>query len=178
MVKLLLFLGLVTLLTCCTSGAPREMVLFDFEEEAELERFQWKCHALSSLSSEHVTHGHSSLKLELYPSEYPGLTPKITDNNWKPYKAFRFDVYNPSEKEISLHIRIDDRKDYPGYRDRFQGSFSLKPGPNSISIPLDSLVTSDNQRKLDTEKICRILIFVVNPKQKVVLWIDYMRLVA
>ena len=178
MFKPFLIFGILMLLTGCSSLTAGDMVLFDFEEEAELDMFQWKCHTLSSLSSEHVTHGKKSLKLELYPSEYPGLTPKITNNNWEPYKAFRFDVYNPGENDVSLHVRIDDRRDYPGYQDRYQGRFVLKPGMNTISIPLDVLVTSGTQRKLNTRMIYRVFVYVDHPQHKVTLWLDYMRLTS
>ena len=178
MFKPFLIFGILMLLTGCSSLTAGDVVLFDFEEEAELDRFQWKCHTLSSLSSEHVTHGKKSLKLELYPSDYPGLTPKITDNNWESHKAFRFDVYSPGENDVSLHVRIDDRRDYPGYQDRYQRRFVLKPGMNTISIPLDALVTSGTQRKLNTRMIYRVFLYVAHPQQKVILWLDYMRLAS
>ena len=51
-----------------------EKILFDFESDSELDRFHWQCHTLFSLSDEHATHGKKSLKLELFPSDYPGLS--------------------------------------------------------------------------------------------------------
>ena len=101
----------VSLLVAC-SVPPVERILFDFETDEELDRFHWKCHTLFALSGEHATHGSKSLKLELYPSEYPGLAPMIENTNWSRYRAFQFDIYNPQNADIPLSVRIDDREDY------------------------------------------------------------------
>ena len=177
MIRLFAIIGCVFALVACSGGAKGEQVLFDFESDAELDRIHWKCHTLFSLSGEHVSHGGRSLKLELYPSDYPGLTPMLEENDWRGYKALSFDVYNPEGKEIRLTVRIDDLEDYPDYGDRYTSSFRLQQGMNQVSIALDSLVTSGTDRKLDLGNIYRVLVFVVRPERKVVLYFDYIRLV-
>lgn len=116
--------------------------------------------------------------MELYPSDYPGLTPMLEENDWRGYKMFCFDIFNPKKKEIRLSLRIDDRKDYPDYEDRYNNTFILKPGMNRVSIPLDILITSGTKRTLDLRKIYRVLIFMAHPQSKVVLYVDYIRLVS
>jgi len=161
----------------CQEGQTGERVLFDFESDAEFDRFHWKCHTLFSLSDEHVTHGKKSLRVELYPSDYPGLTPTLGENDWRDYKVLSFDIFNPEEGALTITVRIDDRKDYPNYEDRYNKGFILEPGMNHMSIPLDSLVTSGKDRKLNLKKIYRILIFMTRPEKRVVLYMDYIRLV-
>ena len=161
----------------CFSEPPAQLVLFDFESEAELDRFHWKCHTLLSLSNENVTHGQKSLRLELYPSSYPGLSPKLKVNDWRGYKAVCFDIYNPENEETSIAIRIDDLKEHPDYKDRYNKSFILKPGLNHMNIPLDSLITSGTHRSLDLKNIYRFLIFMSRPQKRFVLYIDYIRLI-
>ena len=151
-------------------------MLFDFESDAELDRFHWRCHTLFSLSNEHATNGKKSLRLELYPSDYPGLVPMIEKRDWGGYKALCFDIFNPEEKELRLSVRIDDRKDYPNYNDRYNKGFILKPGLNRMRIPLDTLVASGTGRKLNLRNICRLLIFMIRPQRRVVLFVDYLRL--
>lgn len=168
---------LLCLLGVACSGPPGERVLFDFEADAELDSFHWKCHTLFTLSDQHATHGTKSLKLELFPSEYPGLAPMIKDTNWSRHGTLRFDVYNPQEADISLSVRIDDKKDHPNYADRYNNSFVVKPGPNTITIPFDSLITSGAKRSLNLKMIYRLLIFMGQPKEKTTLYFDYMRLV-
>jgi hypothetical protein len=153
-----------------------EKILFDFESDSELDRFHWKCHTLFSLSDEHATEGRKSLKMELFPSDYPGLTPKLTINDWRAYRTFSFSVYNNQQKEIPLTVRIDDSKDHPDYPDRYNKTFNLVPGANTIVIPLNTLETSGTKRKLNLKSIYRSIIFIPGPHAKVVLYLDYLRL--
>ena len=176
--KVALIVAYLSILTSCSRPVPAELVLFDFESDAELDRFHWKCHTLFRLSDEHVTHGTRSLRLELYPSEYPGLAPILEKKDWSGYRALCFDIYNPAKKELRISLRIDDREDFPDYKDRYNKSFILQSGMNRMSLPLDSLVTTGGRRSLDLKNIYRLLIFMVNPSQKVVLYADYMRLVS
>ena len=173
-----LIVGHLLILMGCVQGPSGERVLFDFESDAELDRFHWRCHTLFSLADKQATHGEKSLRLELYPSDYPGLAPKLRENDWRGYKGFRFDVYNPNKEEVRITVRIDDRRDYPNYADRYNKSFILKPGMNRMKIPLDTLVTSGTDRKLNLKEIYRVLIFMTRPERRVVLYVDYLRLVS
>ena len=160
----------------CTGGRPDEHILFDFESEAELDRLYWTCHTLMSVSDEHVAHGQKALKLVLFPSDYPGFIPKLGINDWSGYKAFCFDIYNPAAKENLVVVRIDDKKEYPEYMDRYNNPFILKSGPNRICIPLNSLVTTGTQRIMNLYSIQRVLIFMDHPVEKNVFFLDYIRL--
>jgi hypothetical protein len=161
----------------CQREAPHEKILFDFEEDAELDEIHWKCHTLFSLSEEHTTHGSRCLRMELYPSPYPGVTPMLRDHDWSRFRALAFDVYNPEENEIKLTVRIDDQKKYPEYEDRYNKSIILRKGGNRIEIPIESIMTSGTKRRLDARTIYRVIIFLVDPPVKTVLYTDYVRLV-
>ena len=180
MVKIgfLLSISCFLLLFGCQCSSTPESVLFDFESDSDLDRMHWKCHSLFHLSDKHVSHGTKSLHLEFYPSAYPGFNPNLVKKDWQGYKAFCFNIYNPGEKELRITVRIDDRDDAPEYPDRYNHSFTIKPAMNRIRIPLDSLVTTGTHRKLDLNSIHQLIIFMVNPSQKVDLYVDYGRLVS
>ncbi len=165
------------MISCNIDRKQKELILFDFESDSELDEVHWKCHTLMSINDQHVTHGKGSLKVELYPSTYPGFNPftKITD--WSPYKSLCFDVFNPGEKEESLIVRIDDREDNTEYADRYNKEFILKRGMNNIEIKMDSLITSGTKREMDTSEISKFLFFMYKPTEKVVLYVDYVRLI-
>ena len=74
-------------------------------------------------------------------------------------------------------MRIDDRKIWPDYPDRYNKRFRLVKGSNRIEIPLITLVTSGRGRKMDLKSIHRFLLFMVTPAEKNVLYVDYIRLV-
>jgi len=172
----LLIVFLLFLFGATCSVPQAEKILFDFETDEELDRFHWNCHTLFALSDQHATHGSKSLRLELYPSEYPGLAPMIKDTDWSSYGVLRFDVYNPNGRDIPLSVRIDDKEKYPSYADRYNKGFVIKPGANTITIPFDSLITSETKRQLNLKKVYRVLVFMTKPKEKSTLYVDYIRL--
>jgi len=168
---------LVLILLGCIDRPGTERVLFDFETKQDLDRVHWKCHALFSLSEEHATHGTRCLRMELYPSPYPGVTPMLRGNDWSEFRNLCFDIYNPQERETEIAVRIDDQKNWPEYPDRYNKSFRLLKGSNRIVIPLNTLVTSGAGRKMNLKRIQRFLLFMVNPPEKNVLYVDYISLV-
>jgi hypothetical protein len=176
-----LFLGLaitMMFLYSCTRDFQKELVIFDFESEAELDQLQWNCHSLYLLTSEHVTHGTKALKLELYPYslEYLRFSPILKMHDWSRYKTLRFDIFNPGNGTVNIGVRIDDREDYPDYPDRYNAGVDLHPGINSIAIPLESLITSRTLRHMNLKNIRKFLIFTGYQKDKMTLYIDYIRL--
>ena len=171
---------LVCMLLCasvaCHSSVSGEKVLFDFESDADLDRFHWKCHTLFSLSEEHATRGRSSLKLELFPSDFPGLAPMFEQNDWRGFGQLAFDVFNNEAESIQVTVRIDDKLTFPGYEDRYNHEYTLKPGLSTVVVPVDGLVTSGTGRRLDLKMITRLLVFVERPEKRIVLYLDYFRL--
>jgi hypothetical protein len=160
----------------CDTGPKGECVLFDFESPSELDQLEWSCRILYSISQEHATHGSRSLEMQLYPAQYPGLTPILKKKNWNGYRALSFDIYNPQERELSIAVRIDDRE-YPEYKDRFNKTFILRPGGNNVSIPFSTLITSGTHRQLKLGSIHKFIIFMTEPKERMVLYTDYIRLI-
>jgi hypothetical protein len=160
----------------CNRSMPAEIMLFDFEADQELDQLHWSCHQLYSLSPEHATHGSKSLKLELFPSDYPGLTTILPIKDWRGYKTFDFDMYNPSDLNIQISVRTDDKENYPEYNDRYTESFIVRPGSNHISIPLATMITAGTKRHLDFAHIHRLFVFIAHPKAKTTLFIDAVKL--
>lgn len=157
---------------------PAELVLYDFETDAELDRMHWQCFTLFALSDEHAARGEKSLRMALYPSSYPGWSAKLAVNDWRGYEALAFDIFNPREAPVALTVRIDDREDYPPYGDRYNQRFVLVPGANTVVIGFEDLVTSGGRRPLGLRSIYRLMMFMVSPEEKHVLYLDYVRLVG
>jgi len=155
---------------------PHEFIIYDFESESVLDDIHWKCHTLYSLSNLHAVHGKKSLKLEMFPSSYPGLSPFLKYHDWRDYKSFCFEVYNPLSENISLVLRVDDKKQAQEYSERYNKSFTIVPGPNSVRIPFTTLKTSKTDRPLELKNIYRFLVFMSHPDKKHVLYLDYFRL--
>lgn len=173
----LIFMALFALtLVGCTGEVPQEFTLFDFETDADLDRINWNCFTLFELSNEHFTQGARSLKMDLYPSNYPGWHPNLSHADWSGYRHLVFDLFNPQSREMSVTIRIDDSQNAWNYADRYNQAFSLKSGSNRIRIPLETLMTSGTARKMNLEKIHKFMLFLVRPQKAHVLYLDHVRL--
>jgi hypothetical protein len=161
----------------CEKMPDKDLILFDFESEAVFDEVHWKCHSLFFLSDQYAVHGKHSLRLELFPSSYPGLSPALKYNDWRGYQALCFEVYNPTPDMFKLILRVDDKKEALEYTDRYNKAFLIKPGANTLKIPLDSLTTSKTNRPLALKNIYRFLVFMSHPVENHVLYLDYFRLI-
>jgi hypothetical protein len=162
----------------CSGPVGHELVLNDFETDADLDRVRWQCRTLFSLSSEHATSGESSMKMELFPADYPGLSLKLDERDWSRYDSVAFDIYNPQDETLEITVRIDDREDYPDYDDRYNGRITLMPGSNDLRIPLNSLRTAGTDRSLNLKTIERFLFFLVDTNKTFRLYVDNIRLTS
>jgi hypothetical protein len=94
MLRVIIFTIALSIVSAGCSGPKEgeELVLNDFETDADLDRVHWQCRTLFSLSSEHVTSGEHSLKMELFPADYPGLSLKLDEHDWSRFGSVVFDI--------------------------------------------------------------------------------------
>jgi len=175
-IQVLIILTVPAVLSGCHSRPAGDVVLYDFENDSDLDRLNWKCRVLYALSPQHSAHGKRCLRMVLYPSAYPGLSPRLSRHDWRGFEALCLDVFNPGEKALYITVRIDDKKDYPDYRDRYNHRFAIQPGTNAIKIPIAGLTTSGTHRQLNAGTIERFMFFMVNPAERHALFVDYIRL--
>ena len=169
------FVSLILMLLLFEGCQSKPAFHYDFESEETLDTLSWKCKTLFSLSDKHPTSGQKCLKLELYPSPYPGITLNGFNHVWSKYNTLKFDIYNQEETPLRLTIRIDDAEN-PPYDDRYNHSIILRPGMNHISILFSSLITTGTGRNIDLANIQRVILFLVQPREKLTLFLDDIRL--
>ena len=161
----------------CAKQHIAEHILLDFETDHDLNKLHWRCHVLFSISDQYAVHGDRSLRFEVYPpAKYPGMSFLPSLKDWRSYRSLCFEVYNPYPVEETLVLRIDDRRDNPDFKDRFNRQLQLVPGMNHFQFPLESLCTSGTNRQLDLSNIERLMVFKVEPSQKRLFFLDYFRL--
>jgi hypothetical protein len=172
----ILLIGLF--LVCCAEKpcATHGLMINDFETDDDLDRLNWKCYTLFSLSDKGVSHGRSSLKMTMTPSPYPGISFIDIPKDWRCFSGLAVSFFNPGAEDVRLALRIDDREEAPEYEDRVNSGFVLKPGMNRIRIPFESLMCPSG-RRLDLSHIFSVMFFCVNPDSVVVLYVDEVRLV-
>jgi len=163
-----------TALPACTNledGPKRPRVLYDFEDNGQLDTLSWKCGTLYKRVQKHPSSGRYSLMVEMYPGiEWPGFGIRVKDG-WQGYNLLSLHVYNPYSRPIAMSYRIDDRT-CPSFADRVNGRISLRPGPNNITFDLKKLKTSGTGRRLNLKDIRCFLMFMHRPDHKVRIFID------
>ena len=91
---------------------------------------------------DHATHGQYALVIDRNLGSNMELATVHFPRQWTGYDALEFDLYNESEVPGTVWVRVgsqfDARRFYPRSQ-KFARAFSLRPGPNTISIPIDDI---------------------------------------
>jgi len=177
MICLGFLLGVIPLVWGCVNPEPpRNGMLFDFEEDAELDRFRWKCHSRFFLSQAYARHGKSSLEMSFFPTEQVGFSTGHVAHNWSPYLSLQFFVYNPSEASSTLYIQISDDHTQGNPARACTRELHVVPGENKMVIPVAGLVDTTS-RPLETDRIKGFYIYMKDIRIKRTLYFDFFRLI-
>jgi hypothetical protein len=128
----------LALISGCTknSVAAKDIMLFDFEDDSELNRFAWKCRGRFELSPDYKNTGNQSLRFEFHPSSKVGFSTGDVPQDWSIYKSFDFWVYNPSPATVPIYVRVNRRGPSGDLIHLISRNLKIGPGENIISIPL------------------------------------------
>jgi len=146
-----------------------------FEQDEDLQK--WSANEVKfELVSEHASEGARCLKL-IYPQGgSPGLGAwRTVPSDWNRFDALKFDVYNPEEEVIKFGIIIRDEIS-DAYSERYDGYFAFKPGMNNFELNITGLKVNNKKRMLAVDKIKELVIFLDNPVQSGILYLDNVRL--
>ena len=119
--------------------------------------------------------------VEFHPDyKYPNIHLREVFGDWSAAEAFVFEVYSTMPHTIDLAIRIGDQKHEQSgddYFDRYNTVREIRPGFQSISIPISEIRAGPKLREMDMSKIRGLFFFLVKPTQKTRLLFDNVRLV-
>jgi len=152
-------------------------LLSDFE--TPFEKSRWEGDARASVDHSVARHGDASLRVEMEPSLYSGVSLVYFPQNWAAYHSLRLEVFNPASEGIHITCRIHDRQHEKGeqrYEDRFNRVFLLRPGWNDIRIDLIEAVNAPFRRKMDLGKIRVLRLFGTKLSAPRTIFVDYVRL--
>jgi VanZ family protein len=150
-------------------------VLSSFESPFEMSRFSGKDNAMDRVNL-HATEGKYSLKVTLDPGEYPGISMKYLQNDWRGYGSLSFDTFVEGCTPLEITVRVNDRKHNDEYTDRFNKSFQFLPGTNHITIDLKDIMKAPKGRVMDMAAITNICIFAYRLKEQRTVYFDNFRL--
>jgi hypothetical protein len=150
-------------------------IICSFESAIEISRWGTTV-AHVTLSKIHATHGKFSMKVELSPGNYPGVSTKYFVKNWQGYDELSFDIFLEGDRPLTIMVRIKDKEDNIKYEGEYCSRFFLAPGPNHIMIKLTDILHAPKDRAMDMNSICLIHIFSDNLKEYRILYMDNLRL--
>jgi len=159
-----------------TWNIEREFPLISsLETSIEMDRWSSKESAMSRTRL-YATDGEYSLKVNLYPGIYPGISMDYLHNDWRGYGNLCFDVFLEGSTPLEITVRINDRKHNDEFTDRYNKGFRLHPGDNHISIRLGDVKNAPRGRMMDMGNITNICIFSYNLKEPRSMYFDNFRL--
>ncbi|NOZ23156.1 MAG: FAD-dependent oxidoreductase [Planctomycetes bacterium] len=172
------------LLILCLSAATHAQVvtvLHDFESAAGIDRFAGRLrYVYLSPSTQHKTNGAHSCEARFFTdccsegNSYIRSMHRYGDypyQDWRPYREFAIDIYNPQGSEITLHISFTDRKKTADF------AFALKPNDWTRAICPTAEIKMQGVRlaKVAEIQIYQKLDELHQPNR---IFLDYMRLVG
>jgi len=169
------------LLAASRLSAQEVKTVLDFESDADLRTFEFK-KKTAVISDAHVTHGRHSLKIAA--DEY--LSSYRLPRDWSGFDALELDVFVEGDSPVSGSLLIADAiwdNSGKSYWNRHNASFNLRPGPNTVTIPVGGLYrgeagsrNNDIKTNIDPKQITRFDIgFSTKDKQPASLYLDNLR---
>ena len=125
--------------------ARREFpVLAGFESSLELGRF-------GGGSRLKLTDG--GMEVRFTTEKYSGFSLKYFPRDWRGFHDLDIKIQNPEDTDVYLTCRIHDQHHDQSYDDRYNRSFRIIPGGQTIKIDLGAVRTAPRTRTMDMEKI-------------------------
>jgi hypothetical protein len=133
------------------------------------------------LVNEHATQGRFALRMPAESSLWFDKLPR----DWSGYDAVEIDVYADVASPMSTYVEMGDEEwqRKPTYWNRYNDSRPLRPGANTISIPLGGLFRgeagsrfNDLKTPIDPAHIVRFILGFTAPEGGGTLYLDNLRL--
>lgn len=158
-------------------------VLCSFEDDEQVRRWEYKP-ATAQPSDEHATHGKRSMRVDggsyVTTTFYPGIAP----GDWSGADALEIDVFVGGMAPLRVSVVVIDAayQAKPTYWNRHNGAHVLRPGANTLTIPVRGLYRGEagsrnNDLKTDIDPAAiRRFDLGFGDDATAPVWIDHIRL--
>lgn len=150
-------------------------VISGFENPGDITRWDGDL----EISSEFVTQGQGSLKVNLGTQRYAKAALRKFFGDWRHHRQLAFDIYNPDAEPLAMTLRVHDAQHERGrhlHVDRFNTRLMVEPGWNYYRFELKAIENSPRQRKMDMQLIRGVEIYAVRLPRPRVIYLDNLRL--
>lgn len=111
---------------------------------------------------EHRIYAESIGQVTLGDGAWPGIVFHDIQPDWSAHSVLIFEFGLDSDSTLDIHIRVHDlihsRGDQPP-GDRFNRTIALRPGRQSVKIPLQEIRNAPENREMDLSRIDGIAVF-------------------
>lgn len=152
-------------------------LLADFENPFERQR--WTGGAAMTIDDTLAHTGNHSLCVSLDTTLYSGVSLSYFPGDWAGYSQFQFSIHNPSPEPIEITCRIHDLAHTQGvqrYEDRYNHTFTITHGWNTITIDLQDVQNAPADRSMDMHHIRGIGLFTTQLPHPRPITIDTLKL--
>jgi VanZ family protein len=154
-------------------------ILADFETPLQAKR--WAKKAVFTIEKDPGHPDNNLMKVHLTTERYSGVALDYFQGDWRQYEYFQFRIFNTREDLLSVSCRIHDREHTKGterqqYSDRFNQTFKLESGWNTITISLEDVRKAPDKRDMDLSLIQGVGIFVISQPEDRIIYLDDLRL--
>ncbi|MDB4614628.1 VanZ family protein [bacterium] len=166
----------------------RERMEFPLLDSFEHGRMRWReseCAIKVVRNTEVATDGQYVLQWTISPGEFPGCQMYEPYPSWENYEFFEFDVQlaeSAPTDQLTVNLKIQDKPHVTTpadakFEDRFQRKIGLQKGETQhIKISIDDVLNSPGTRKMDLSQMQLIELFVIEPTESMVVYLDNVRL--
>lgn len=144
--------------------------LSGFETPFEIQR--WTGDADFIIDKKIKNTGKASMRVFLNTDKYSGVALRYFPKNWEGFSYFQFAIFNPSSEDISITCRIHDKihtEQDQRYEDRFNRSFSILKGWNTITVSLKDIKYAPKNRLMNMHEIRNVGLFSSSlPYQRII----------
>jgi hypothetical protein len=151
--------------------------LSGFETPFEIQR--WSGGADFTIDEKIKHTGKASMKVILSTDKYSGAGLQYFPRDWEGFRYFQFAVFNPSSEGISITCRIHDKKHTEQdqrYEDRFNQTFSIPQGWNTITVSLKDIRHAPKNRQMNMNEILNVSFFATSLPYQRIIYIDDVKL--
>ncbi|MEW8562030.1 MAG: VanZ family protein [Candidatus Thiodiazotropha sp.] len=101
----------------------------------------------------------SCLYVSLQEGRWPGVSLFEPSPDWGGYDVLVLAIYSDQAVELPLTLRINDQNHNKLPNDRYNRRFTLHPGINRISVPLEEVEDAPEGREMDLSAISRLMLY-------------------
>jgi VanZ family protein len=102
----------------------------------------------------------SALRVEFGAPAYAGISIDEPYPDWRTARTLVLDLRNPGESDLSLVLRVHDRRHNHQFQDRFNREFTLRARERlELAIPIAEIEHAPAGRPMDLSQIAGIIVF-------------------